>query len=640
MLSKKAKQLLSKESKTKRNLKFQLGGPTVNIDPTFNPLAGMDNSGYGFDNNNYQMNPNQPIQPDLNTAQNYNYTQLQDNTQIPNSIQQPQTPTQPQGNWQDWTGALGKIGFGIKSLVEGQKERKNAKIYERISKEENDRRLENQRETGYVLTPYTNKRTWSMKKGGMYIPMPSPFYQEGGLSFNNNLDQFLDTYNNQMEQQQLQNQMFQDHFDNNNLQKKMKWKGMQKQGIQSLNQSYKDIQGAIKQAFLQQGGTITDISQIDPNWKSKTDAQLQFAHDSIKEQGNIARQEFKIAANDNSSNKVKSKVKIDRLKQDGGEINKYNTSLTDNEKQLYNKWKSGLPKRLQGTQDYDLQGFWKENPNFTLDAEDAHLTDKFKKPNHETFSLESQYATGKNTAYAGAWDGDNYVKPMIKYGQPLFVKYQEGGEIDTPTQDTQDAPDTESLYSPDFVSPVEHSDFEPQESLKSGLESWIFQDEAPIPDTNLAQQYSQSFNPVYSSSGDVIESIKKHESGGNPEVQNMIGATGYYQFTPQWASKISAFMGLPSNTPKDQVMKAFAKNPQAQDAFMKHVVENIYKPKIEELRPFANKYGFNDNEMIKLLHYRGLNDAEKRLKTGNFEVSQEEKQKYNNPDILTYIKSK
>jgi hypothetical protein len=113
----------------------------------------------------------------------------------------------------------------------------------------------------------------------------------------------------------------------------------------------------------------------------------------------------------------------------GGPMDKYDTKLSPAEQIQYNKWRSTLPSRLQGTQDYDLQGFWKENPNFRLDTEDAHLTDKFKKPNHETFSLESQYATGQNLAYAGAWNGDNYVKPMVKYGQKPFTKYADGGQL-------------------------------------------------------------------------------------------------------------------------------------------------------------------------------------------------------------------
>lgn len=575
MLSKKAQQLLSKESKTKRSLKFQLGGPTVNIDPTFNPLAGMDNAGYGFDNSNYQMNLNQPLLQDLNTAQNYNYNQIQNNVQAQQQQGpvQPQTPVQqPQGNWMDFAGGAGKIAYGVKSLVEGQKERKNAKIYERISKEENDRRLENQRQTGFVLTPYTNKRTWSMKKGGMYIPMPSPgTYQEGGISFNNNLENFMNSYGEQMEQQQLQNQMFQDHYDNTNAQKKLKWKSMQQQGVQSLKQFYKEAQDTVGKAvgMMQVGGVIPQMAPetsymnipvkpfdpsvaalnvqmdtIDPNWATKSTQQLQAQQETLSEQARIANTQYHNLIKDNGSRKIKSKPKFERER-------------------------------------------------------------------------------------------------------------QEGGEIEMDQMNTIEQPDTESLYSPDFQSPVQQ-DFAPEETLKSGLESWIFQDEAPMPDMETAQKYNQSFSPISSSSGygsntssgtnpgsmDIIESIKKHESGGNPEAINMIGASGYYQFTPAWADKIAPFMGLPTGTPKGKVMEAFRKNPQAQDAFMKHVVDNIYMPKIEQLRPYANKYGFNDNEMIKLLHYRGLNDTEKRLKTGNFEVSQDEKRKYNNPDILTYIKSK
>lgn len=560
MLSKKAQQLLSKESKTKRSLKFQLGGPTVNIDPTFNPLAGMEPETYDMNSSNYQMNFNQPLQQDLNSAQNYNYNQIQNNVQAQqgNPIQQSQlqTPTtQPQGSWMDYAGGAGKIAYGIKSLVDSQDEKKKAKVFARVSKEENDRRLEAQRQTGYVLTPYTNRREWSMKKGGMYIPMPSPSYQQGGLSFNNNIDQFLDSYNNQLDQQQMANQMFQEYYDTQNDQKKMKWKDLQKQGMSTLQQSYKDIQAVVGKAvgMMQAGGSVTDISQIDPNWRSKTDSQLQFAHDTIKEQGNIARQEFKIAKADSSSNKVKSKfIDKSREKQDGGEIE--------------------------------------------MDQMD---------------------------------------------------------QMDSMGMDAVEQPDTESLYSPDFQSPYEQEQvpsFEPEQSLQSSLESWIFQDNEPPPSRELSQAYDRSFSPISYSSGStsssgsgsmsVIDSIKKHESGGNPEATNMIGASGYYQFTPAWADKIAPFMGLPANTPKAKVMEAFRKNPKAQDDFMQYVVEKIYKPEIEALRPLASKYNLNDDEMVKFLHYRGIGDTRKRLRTGDFEVSQEEKKKYNNPDILTYIKSK
>jgi hypothetical protein len=498
MLSKKAQQLLSKESKTKRSLNFKVGGinpPTVNIDPTFNPLAGMEPETYDMNSSNYQMNLNQPLQQDLNSAQNYNYNQIQRNVQIQqgNPIQQSQLQSpvqQPQGSWMDYAGGAGKIAYGIKSLVDSQDEKKKAKVFSRISKEENDRRLEAQRQTGYGLTPYSNERTWSMKKGGMYIPMPSPSYQQGGLSFNNNIDQFLDSYNNQLEQQQMSNQMFQDHYDTQNDQKKMKWKDLQKQGVSTLQQSYKDIQEVVGKAV--------------------------------------------------------------GMMQDGGEIE--------------------------------------------MDQMD---------------------------------------------------------QMDSMGMDTMEQPDTESLYSSDFQSPYEQEqvpEFEPEQSLQSSLESWIFQDNEPPASRELSQAYDKSFSPISYSSGstrssgsssmNIIDSIKHHESGGNPEAENMIGASGYYQFTPAWADKIAPFMGLPANTPKAKVMEAFRKNPKAQDDFMQYVVEKIYKPEIERQRPLIDKYGFSDNEMIKLLHYRGVGDTRTRLRTGNFEVSQEEKKKYNNPDILTYIKSK
>ncbi len=44
--------------------------------------------------------------------------------------------------------------------------------------------------------------------------------------------------------------------------------------------------------------------------------------------------------------------------------------------------------------------------NPTYDANTQHFTDKYKMPNHETFSNESIYATGDNAKYAGKWQKD------------------------------------------------------------------------------------------------------------------------------------------------------------------------------------------------------------------------------------------
>lgn len=171
-------------------------------------------------------------------------------------------------------------------------------------------------------------------------------------------------------------------------------------------------------------------------------------------------------------------------------------------------------------------------------------------------------------------------------------------------------------------------DMEDNSFLNSFLESG--------PTTSGSVNYSSSptqFN-------NVIDEIKYRESRGNYGVVNDVSkTTGAYQFMPKyWADQIQDFMGIDPSASQDEVMEAFRTNPQAQDAFMAHVVENIYKPQLPKLRPYAKKYGLNDDQLIKLMHYRGIGDATKRLKTGDFAVSSEEKEIYKNPDIMEYLK--
>ena len=73
----------------------------------------------------------------------------------------------------------------------------------------------------------------------------------------------------------------------------------------------------------------------------------------------------------------------------------------------YQKWRATLPKNLQYEGDYDLKGFYKENPTFNVSDPKQHLTDKFKLPNHPTFSIESKYY--KEGMPAGKWDGNTYI---------------------------------------------------------------------------------------------------------------------------------------------------------------------------------------------------------------------------------------
>lgn len=79
------------------------------------------------------------------------------------------------------------------------------------------------------------------------------------------------------------------------------------------------------------------------------------------------------------------------------------------EEMAYQKWKATLPKGLQYEGDYDLRGFYKQNPDFSVDNPTQHMTDEFKLPNHPTFSDESKFY-GPNTAQMGGhWNGDVFT---------------------------------------------------------------------------------------------------------------------------------------------------------------------------------------------------------------------------------------
>lgn len=86
----------------------------------------------------------------------------------------------------------------------------------------------------------------------------------------------------------------------------------------------------------------------------------------------------------------------------------YNTQLSPEEEQQFLAWKKKYASNDSGI-DYDLRGAFKAG--LTPDPETGHWPDTFKKPNHPTFSDQSQYARipYKGAATAGSWDGDTFV---------------------------------------------------------------------------------------------------------------------------------------------------------------------------------------------------------------------------------------
>ena len=90
----------------------------------------------------------------------------------------------------------------------------------------------------------------------------------------------------------------------------------------------------------------------------------------------------------------------------------FDTLLTEDQEAKYQKWRATLPKPLQYEGDYDLRGYWLDPQTVKQGIKDGqHFTDRYKKPNHPTFSTESKYARGAYRARAGRWDKDEFVRP-------------------------------------------------------------------------------------------------------------------------------------------------------------------------------------------------------------------------------------
>ena len=101
---------------------------------------------------------------------------------------------------------------------------------------------------------------------------------------------------------------------------------------------------------------------------------------------------------------------------EGGAVgDDYNTDLGADEPN-FQKWKAQVAPNDTGA-DYDLRGAYKAGAG--KDPTSGHMTDQFKKPNHPTFSDQSQYATGANRDRAGTWVGpegpnQTFVPPANK----------------------------------------------------------------------------------------------------------------------------------------------------------------------------------------------------------------------------------
>lgn len=98
------------------------------------------------------------------------------------------------------------------------------------------------------------------------------------------------------------------------------------------------------------------------------------------------------------------------------------------------------------------------------------------------------------------------------------------------------------------------------------------------------------------------------ESGGNAKATNPhSSAQGKYQFLwGEWGNSIKKVTGI--NSPEE-----FRNNPAAQDKFFKYYTNNTVLPEVNKLRPLAEKYDLSDNDLARLIHFRGAGGAHRAL---------------------------
>lgn len=99
----------------------------------------------------------------------------------------------------------------------------------------------------------------------------------------------------------------------------------------------------------------------------------------------------------------------------------YGTRLTPEQEAAYRLWVTTLPERLRGDYDYDLRGAWLAGDR--PDGE-GHMTDRWKKPWHPTFSEESVYS--RPGVQGGRWEGDTFVPSAYNKWVRAFTGANEG----------------------------------------------------------------------------------------------------------------------------------------------------------------------------------------------------------------------
>src|SRR5215472_6567863 len=99
--------------------------------------------------------------------------------------------------------------------------------------------------------------------------------------------------------------------------------------------------------------------------------------------------------------------------------NLYNTPIPPAKQKAFDRWLS-TKGRKSDYFDYDVQGFWLSGAG--TDPR-GHGSDRFKKPNHPTFSVESKYSTPENPGGRWVKNKDGHItfaadSSILRYHEP------------------------------------------------------------------------------------------------------------------------------------------------------------------------------------------------------------------------------
>lgn len=129
-------------------------------------------------------------------------------------------------------------------------------------------------------------------------------------------------------------------------------------------------------------------------------------------------------------------------------FNEYNTPLSDSEEKEFQSWATSTFNNNVNQQlgNYDLRGAWKAiKAGDVKFSENGHLPDKYKKPNHPTFSNDSQYSRHDG----GEWKENNKKwtftpskRTIDLYGvdglKNYFNQYEKDAVLNLPSKDIND----------------------------------------------------------------------------------------------------------------------------------------------------------------------------------------------------------